>query len=219
MLTYKHHLSRAASVLMVLFLAASAAGAVEPAASAFEPLQAMRTGVDDASNAQADRDELQRNIDNAKPPLDEAQARLAMANWLLAVPTAQPATRWLLDMESPEDLQNIAETSREAAEQLTKARAILADLPDSQSNLDQQRQRDLTTSAETLDAFAAIFQRAESGTQSEADQEKWRKARHRPRGEGAPGRRRCIALAGLLIRAGRPTGPCVGSAARCDGQA
>src|SRR5687767_2870060 len=46
---------------------------------------------------------LQKAIDEATTPLDQATAHLAMANWLLAVPTARPATRLLVGYSTPED--------------------------------------------------------------------------------------------------------------------
>jgi len=102
------------------------------------------------------RETLQKTVDAAETPVDEAAAHLALANWLLAVPAARPATRWLIGLPATEDLRVIAESSLAAHEHIDRARTLLKAEPSGGND----RRRDLRTAAGTLDAFATLFSAA-----------------------------------------------------------
>mgnify|MGYP001008780260 FL=1 len=57
--------------------------------------------------------------------MQQAQAQLAWANWLLAESAACPATRWLLGFEEQEDASTLATAGRQARERLEQARETL----------------------------------------------------------------------------------------------
>ena len=91
-----------------------------------------------------------RFIGSVEGPLQQAKIHVALANWLLAIPAAKPATRWLLDMEQPEDLHKIAWTGQEAGKHLQKASALLSPLKTDPAGESQKR---LQSAIETLEPF------------------------------------------------------------------
>ncbi|MBI4581388.1 MAG: hypothetical protein HY718_16925 [Planctomycetes bacterium] len=126
----------------------------------------------------ADRRSLEARLDEARDGLAKARAHLALANWWVAVPTARPATRWLLKLETATDRRSIAKAARAAEEQVDHARAILERAPSTgpeQADTKQQR-RDLLQSADTIAAFAAVLHEADLEPSDAAAKEKWRKA-------------------------------------------
>lgn len=169
--TFTHACGSVLSLLAAVL--AAPALAADAAPTSFDPLQAVRVGTPGKTDAGQARQERDRLVEQAKAPLDEAQARLGLANWLLAVAPAESATRWLLGMQDADDLRTIARAGREAADQIARARKLLEASGEDQ---DGKRQQGLNEAAGTLEAFAAIFERAESGAQTEAEQEAWRKA-------------------------------------------
>src|SRR5688572_4438510 len=101
----------------------------------------------DPPNGQAMQrgDALQKSIDGATTPLDQATAHLAMANWLLATPTAHSATRLLLGYATPEDFGKLAEAARTAQTHLETARTLLKpEAPEA-----KERRRTLRSAATT----------------------------------------------------------------------
>jgi hypothetical protein len=92
-------------------------------------------------------------LDAARTPLEQASVELAMANWLLAVPTASPATRWLLGLPEGDDLERIHESARDAQVHLARARKLLGpEEPEA-----KERWRELRSAASLLDAFATLM--------------------------------------------------------------
>ena len=121
------------------------------------------------------RKELAAQLEQTHEGLDRAQAHLAMANWFIGVPTARPATRWLLGVQNKTDPAAIAAATRDAARHLEQAQAILDKASKSVSAEAKQRRRELLQSAETIGAFVDLFKNVELAS-GDAAQEIWRKA-------------------------------------------
>ena len=88
---------------------------------------------DRAKTRAAQGQELDLVVQAAEGPLDQAAAHLALANWLLAVPTARPATKWILGMATDPDLKLIADSAVAAKDHLREARVLLKRAPASTS--------------------------------------------------------------------------------------
>ncbi len=124
-----------------------------------------------AETLEKDRLALEQAVREARSPVDQAAAKLALANWHLAVPTAEPATRWLLNMAGEKDLKILAESATAAQEQIVEARKLLgvtpattsapasapASEPAKPSSPEEQARRKLVTAAERLDPFLAAL--------------------------------------------------------------
>jgi hypothetical protein len=85
--------------------------------------------------------------------MDQAQAQLALANWALAVPTAKPATRWLMGFPATGDAAKLNDAVQLAETNLEKARALLKP----EASEVKERRRTLRASVATLEAFAKFF--------------------------------------------------------------
>ena len=68
---------------------------------------------------------LNKAVESAAAPVEQATAHLAAANWLVGVPTSRAAVRWLAGMERPQDLMILASRAEQAGKHLDKARAAL----------------------------------------------------------------------------------------------
>ncbi len=94
-------------------------------------------------------------------PLQRSAAHLSAANWLLAVPPAEPATRWVLDMRSARDVQQIAEAGQLANQHLRQARKALKLARKKQTSRDEKRRRyELEIILDTLQPFADVWNSA-----------------------------------------------------------
>ncbi len=101
---------------------------------------------------------LRESLQAATTPLQQAQAQLAWANWLLADAAACPATRWLLGFERHEDASILAAVARQAGERLDQAREILHGIsPASLNDEDKRRRNRLLEAADTLEPFTRFF--------------------------------------------------------------
>ncbi len=107
----------------------------------------------------------------ADTPLDQAAAHLAIANWLLSVPTARPATRWLIGVEQAADLRAMAASAGAAQRHLARARSLLR-ADESAGDAEKKRQIQLQQAAAVLDPLAALFAAADP----QVDPEQRRKA-------------------------------------------
>ncbi len=118
---------------------------------------------------------LNEAVEAAGTPLDRATAHLATANWLLAVPTARPATRWLMGMEQPTDLQGIFGRAERARQHLEEARDVLKSALDRPTGVDQgsnndpkettrRRVTELNLAADSLEPFVNLFAASAPGT-------------------------------------------------------
>lgn len=96
---------------------------------------------------------MQAALQAAESSLDRASVELAMANWLLAVPTASPATRWIVGLPESNDLPRIHESAVEAQEHLARARKLLG----AETEEDKDRRRELRTAASNLESFARLL--------------------------------------------------------------
>lgn len=113
---------------------------------------------ENTARRQRQEDALREALEAAETPLEQAQAQLAWANWLLAEAAACPATRWLLGFEEKEDLSTLAAAAGQARERLDKARKTLESISPGTLNDEERRQRNrLLSSADTLDPFARLF--------------------------------------------------------------
>lgn len=188
---YRRPCTRRALAVLTGLAMLQAAGAAETSSVApFDPGKVFRTH-QRRFEAAAPRPDLERALQAAKDPLEEAHARLETANWWAAVSMTGPATRWLLGMQNRADLDTIAEAAREAESQLEKARALLeaavatsqAESRDNQSNAD--RRQTLIQAADTLAGFVEIFKQAEAesgsanGDPERARRNRWRSAGRR----------------------------------------
>lgn len=130
----------------------------------------------DVSDAQREtRRHLESVLEAAREPLDQATAHAALANWLLTVPTARPATRWLLGLDRPEDRQALTESVAVARKHLFKAERLLKD-GKADAGGEKAHRRRLSTGVNTLKAFAEVFLAAGSQAGGDGRQEAWSEA-------------------------------------------
>jgi hemerythrin len=95
---------------------------------------------------------------NLGTPLARADAHLSAANWLLAVPASQSATRWLFGMDAPQDCRKIAQAGRLAKKHLREARNALKIARTKQTDQDEkQRRYELEITLDTLQPFADLW--------------------------------------------------------------
>lgn len=186
----KSCIRRAFAVLMSLGLLQAARAAENLSSAAFDPGEAFRTHQQRVETGDP-RPDLERAIQAAKDPLEEARARLELANWWAAVSMTGPATRWLLGMQNQADLQDIAEAAREAGSQLGNARDLLdaagaTSRPESRDDQSSEdRRQALIQAADTLAGFVEIFEQAESkislanGDPDRTRRNRWRTAGRR----------------------------------------
>ncbi len=102
------------------------------------------------------RRKLEGLLKAAVEPLDKATAHAAMANWLLAIPAAAPATRWVLGLDRPEDRQILAESAEDARRHLSEARSLLK-ADEGEDNIEKARRKRLSSSLTNLNGFALVF--------------------------------------------------------------
>lgn len=121
------------------------------------------------------REKLAAQLERTDEGLDRAQAHLAMANWFIAVPTARPATRWVLGLATKADPVAIAASTAAATKHLEQAQAILDKASKADKAEAKERRRDLSQSAEIVSAFVDLFKAVEVKP-GDAAQEAWRKA-------------------------------------------
>ena len=139
---------------------------------------------DQAKAREAQRQELESAIRSAEGPQDRAAAHLALANWLLAVPTARPATKWILGMASEADLKLLADSADAAQSHLKEARLLLNRIPATASapaasqptpavpgaagSAGDQRRRKLEAAASNLEPFQVILATAKVASDRKA---------------------------------------------------
>lgn len=130
-----------------------------------------------ADRLAGERKRLESQIEKAGDSTATAQAQLALANWWLAVPTARPATRWLIGAETASDRKTMVEAGEESTRLIEAALATLAE-PSTTTPTDEikKTRSRLEQSADTLASFAAIFKLAELKAAEESTQRAWRKA-------------------------------------------
>ncbi len=143
-------------------------------ASTFVPAERLADPAGWADELAARRRELEAVSAQAAAGLERAQAQLALANWILAVPTACAATRSLLGLELPSDAKTLADGGQEAQRLIEQAReamevaksesdAVSAG-PDGEEAAAARRR--LETALENLEPLAALF-----ATAAEADED------------------------------------------------
>lgn len=124
----------------------------------------------DADEQKRIHDQLESRLTAVTEPMDKVLAHLALGNWLLAVPTARPATRWLLGVGEPADAEAIARSAGEALEHITAAEELLkANPPGQVSGAERTRIRRLTTDAGLLKGFAEVMR----GLSGELSDQQW----------------------------------------------
>jgi hypothetical protein len=123
---------------------------------------------DNAAAFDKERRELEGAIDAARTPLDRAAARLALANWILAVPTAKPATKWLLNMAGDKDRKALASAAADAEKLIKEARLLYKKPPTTTTSAPTTRkfdemaglspaERKLETVANQLTPFVGVM--------------------------------------------------------------
>jgi hypothetical protein len=115
-----------------------------------------------AKQLEAELAELDKAVDGAGTPLDQATAHLATTNWLIAVPTARPAIRWLVGLDQPTDLQTISARADQARHHIEKARAALKSAGDLKDAA-RRKAADLRLAADSLEPFVNLFGAAAPG--------------------------------------------------------
>jgi hypothetical protein len=125
-------------------LAADSAPASAPAAAG--AVQPGKYFVDNVDRSQGKA--LESAVRSASAPLDLVAAKLALANWHLAVPTAGPATRVLLGLATANDTRQLRESTQAAQQQLEGIGKTLDQVPPG------DRRRELRQSSVILTAFA-----------------------------------------------------------------
>lgn len=118
-----------------------------------------------------ERQSLETLVDEAQKPIDKAAAHLALANWLLANPTAMSATRWLIGMETSSDREKLTELAESAEEHLDNARKLIDAQRDALKEADADDEtiaksndciRDLNANLRQLQPFAELLATAGS---------------------------------------------------------
>lgn len=113
----------------------------------------------------------------AEGPLERARAHLAIANWLLAVPTSHAATRWLVALADDKDLTLLANSAAAAREHIEEAKRDLraASEPAGRSEFDaDDRVSRLEAAIAVLEPFIALLVAAvPSGADVQARQAAW----------------------------------------------
>lgn len=172
-LTIRLAMSLVAVVVLARPVWVLAAPATAPSDRSVLDPDKLLAGPDLTEEQDSRRRELESVLDAARAPLDEATARAAMANWLLAVPTARPATRWILGADRPEDRRKLAESAASAREHLAAAATLLKkDDPDAAS-ADKARRKRLSGDVESLKALAAMFANADAKGDEGDRREAW----------------------------------------------
>jgi len=143
-------------------------------ASTFVPAERLADPAGRADELAVQRRELEAVSAQAAAGLERAQAQLALANWILAVPTACAATRSLLGLELPSDAKTLADAGQEAQrliEQVREAMEVaksesdaVSAGPDGEEAATARRR--LETALENLEPLAALF-----ATAAEADED------------------------------------------------
>ncbi|HOW73941.1 MAG TPA: hypothetical protein PKY77_25335 [Phycisphaerae bacterium] len=113
---------------------------------------------------------MERLSEEVEPPLDRAAAHLAIANWLLAVPTSHAATRWLVGLADDEDLALLADSAASARRHVEKARKELEAVGKLTSRPEDglnDRASRLATTAASLEPFATLLA---AGRMTETDE-------------------------------------------------
>ncbi len=127
--------------------------ASQPAPSAWDPAAILTEPHESAEHRQAELDRLRAILAAADAPVDQAQARLAIANRQLGEAAAWPATRCLLGAATDDDRARLADAAASASELLAGAVKLL----DAAEDADEETRRHLAFAAETLETFAKAF--------------------------------------------------------------
>ncbi|HPD30913.1 MAG TPA: hypothetical protein PLL20_13020 [Phycisphaerae bacterium] len=109
---------------------------------------------------------INKLIESAVEPVDQAAAHLAAANWLVGVANSRAAVRWLTGMQRPEDLGVLASRADQARKHLDKARDALKSVTQARP-LEATRISELKLAAESLEPFIKLFAAA-GGDETEA---------------------------------------------------
>ncbi len=142
------------------------AGPVSAAVTSAPQEQDLLRGLDRLTWEPADRvahrqrqeTSLRESLEAAATPLQQGQAQLAWANWLLGDTVACPATRWLLGFERQEDATTLLAAARQAGERLDLARKSLESIDlKTLTEEEKQKRNRLLESADTLEPFARFF--------------------------------------------------------------
>lgn len=166
---------RNATVLKVLFgIAALAvpALAVETAPAPAGEVDLARCLADPpewAGRLDSELAKLNKAVESAAGPVEQATAHLAAANWLVGVPTSRAAVRWLAGMERPQDLTLLASRADQAAEHLDKGRAALKSVGQAKAS-EAARIAELKLAADSLEPFIKLL--AVAGEQGDAEKRK-----------------------------------------------
>lgn len=134
----KSHICRFAVIVVMLSWSLSAMGQ-----AAFEPPPEVKLTTrysldvaaiwaevpDNTAAIENDRRELEQAVEAARTPLDQAKAKLALANWYLAMPTTKPATKWLLNMADERDHKALADAAAAADKLIKEARLVYMKTP------------------------------------------------------------------------------------------
>ena len=126
------------------------------------------------------------------------------ANWYLAVPTAKPATKWLLNMASENDRKALTDAAAEADKQIKEARLLYKKTPTTTTSAPATRKADamagfspaerkLETTANQLAPFAAVMATA-MGSPSKGKEKMDRSAAARCARQPARGRQPGVGL-------------------------
>jgi len=120
----------------------------------------------------AGQDRCRRAVEEATTPERRLQAHAAAANWWLAVPVARPATRWLLGLSGPADLESIHRAAAEARVHLEQCSSLLGQVGASTGKPPGEVARHL----DTLRAFADLLAVATTSTATAEGTDAWNKA-------------------------------------------
>ncbi len=164
-------------VAAVLTMAMMAAFATTTFGAAPPPID-FKTVLKDPARVHKQIESDRKKQESAAARADDPRGQVALANWWLAVPTARPATRWLLGFDTPGDRKVLAEAGEKASAILAKAGEAVEAGKEAASKSDEAKSEraDLLQSIDNLTAFAGVFKLAEQDPATESGHAAWRKA-------------------------------------------
>ena len=151
--------------------------ASESAAFLSDPALGLADPADDQSELCRTRELLEEWLHRQREPLDEAEAHLALANWLLATSPGRATTRWLMGLHVGADLEVIAVSAHKARMHLDQARVVLqSEAVKKLKGEDKRCRRELKRVEGLLRPFADFFAAVETPTDSETGRSGWAEA-------------------------------------------
>jgi hypothetical protein len=112
---------------------------------------------EDGPDVEEERAALETQLSAAARPGEQAELLLRRANWLLAAASEPHASRFLLEIERPDDRAAWSELIDRAQRDVEAARELLERMPEPASEEEEEQADTMRATADTLQAFARLF--------------------------------------------------------------